>query len=78
MRGPKCFDIDQLAADVHQAYLEYDFEQLEKMWQHKSNVMGAVLTTAPKVGGSNYPRHARPQQGAQFLNSFMLNLCMCA
>ena len=57
MCGPKCFDIDQLAADVHQAYLEYDFEQLEKMWQHKSYVMGDVLTTAPKVGGSNYPRH---------------------
>ena len=27
------------------------------MWQHKSYVMGAVLTTKPKVGGSNYPRH---------------------
>ena len=55
MRGAKRFDIDQL--DVHQAYLEYDSEQLEKIWQHKSYVMGAVLTTAPKVGGSNYPKH---------------------
>ena len=36
MRGAKRFDIDQLVEDVHQAYLEYDSEQLEKMWQHKS------------------------------------------
>ena len=57
MRGVKRFDIDQLVEDVHQAYLEYDSEQLEKMWQHKSYVMGAVLTTAPKAGGSNYPKH---------------------
>jgi hypothetical protein len=27
------------------------------MWQHKSYVMGAVLTTKPTVGGSNYPCH---------------------
>ena len=32
-------------------------EQLEKMWQHKSYVMQAVLETKPKKGGSNYPRH---------------------
>ena len=57
MRGAKRFDVDQLAEDVHQAFLDYDFEQLEKMWQHKSYVMRAVLTTTPKVGGSNYPRH---------------------
>ena len=57
MRGAKKFDIDQLVEDVHQAFLEYDSQQLEKMWQHKSYVMGAVLTTEPKVGGSNYPKH---------------------
>ena len=33
---------------------EYPPEQLEKMWEHKSYVMGAVLKTKPKVGGSNY------------------------
>ena len=32
-------------------------EQLEKMWEYKSYVMGAVLKTKPKIGGSNYPRH---------------------
>ena len=57
MRGAKKFDIDQLVEDVYQAYLEYDPNQLEKMWQHKSYVMGAVLTTKPKAGGSNYPKH---------------------
>ena len=57
MRGAKRFDIDQLVEDVHEAFLEYDSEQLEKMWQHKSYVMRAVLTTKPKAGGSNYPRH---------------------
>jgi hypothetical protein len=45
MRGPKRFDIDQLVDDVKQAFDEYPPEQLEKMWQHKSYVMGAVLTT---------------------------------
>ena len=57
MRGAKKFDIDQLVEDVYQAYLEYDPNQLDKMWQHKSYVMGAVLTTKPKAGGSNYPKH---------------------
>ena len=57
MRGPKRFDIDQLVDDVKQAFDEYPPEQLEKMWKHKSYVMGAVLTTKPKAGGSNYPRH---------------------
>ncbi len=57
MRGAKRFDIDQLVEDVHEAFLEYDSDQLEKMWQHKTYVIGAVLTTAPKVGGSNYPKH---------------------
>ncbi len=57
MRGPKRFDIDQLVEDVMQAFAEYPPEQLEKMWLHKSYVMGAVLTTKPKKGGSNYPRH---------------------
>ena len=57
MRGPRRFDIDQLVADVEQAFKDYPPEQLEKMWVHKSYVMRAVLTTTPKVGGSNYPRH---------------------
>ena len=57
MRGPKKFDIDQLVADVMEAFEEYPPEQLEKMWQHKSYVMRAVLETKPKVGGSNYPKH---------------------
>lgn len=57
MRGPKRFDIDTLVEDVMQAFEDYPPEQLEKMWQHKSYVMGAVLTTKPKAGGSNYPRH---------------------
>ena len=57
MRGPKRFDIDQLVTDVMEAFEEYPPEQLEKMWQHKSYVTGAVLTTQPKAGGSNYPRH---------------------
>ena len=57
MRGPKRFDIDQLVEDVKQAFEEYPPEQLEKMWQHKSYVMGAVLKTKPKAGGSNYPKH---------------------
>ena len=43
MRGAKKFDIDQLVEDVYQAYKEYDPDQLEKLWQHKSYVMGAVL-----------------------------------
>ena len=55
MRGAKKFDIDQLVEDVYQAYREYDPSQLEKRWQHKSYVMGAVLTTKPKAGGSNTP-----------------------
>ena len=57
MSGPKRFDIPTLVEDVMQAFEEYPHEQLEKMWQHKSYVMGAVLTTKPKVGGSNYPKH---------------------
>ena len=57
MRGPKRFDIDQLVTDVMEAFQDYSSDQLEKMWQHKSYVMRAVLTTKPKVGGSNYPRH---------------------
>ena len=57
MRGPRRFDIDTLVKDVMEAFEEYPPEQLEKMWQHKSYVMGAVLTTKPKAGGSNYPRH---------------------
>lgn len=48
MRGPKRFDIPTLVEDVMQAFEDY---------QHKSYVMGAVLTTTPKVGGSNYPKH---------------------
>ena len=43
--------------DVHEAFAEYPPEQLDKMWQHKSYVMRAVLETKPKVGGSNYPKH---------------------
>ena len=54
---PKRFDIDQLVEDVMQAFADYPPEQLEAMWQHKSYVMGAVLETKPKKGGSNYPRH---------------------
>ena len=57
MRGPKRFDIPTLVEDVETALKEYPPEQLEKMWQHKSCVMGAVLTTKPKAGGSNYPCH---------------------
>ena len=57
MRGPKRFDIDTLVEDVYKAFKEYPPEELEKMWQHKSYVMGAVLETKPKKGGSNYPRH---------------------
>ena len=57
MRGPKRFDIDQLVEDVMQAFEDCPPEQLEKMWCHKSYVMGAVLKTEPKPGGSNYPRH---------------------
>ena len=57
MRGVKRFDIDQLVEDVHQAYKEYPPEQIEAMWRHKSYVVGAVLETKPKKGGSNYPRH---------------------
>jgi len=57
MRGLKRFDIDQLVEDVAEAFEDYPPEQIEKMWQHKSYVMGAVLTTKPKVGGSNYPKH---------------------
>ena len=56
MQGPTRFDIDQLVEDVKQAFEAYPPEQLEKMWQHKSYVMGAVLTTKPKVGGSNHAR----------------------
>ena len=40
-----------------QAFEDYPPEQLEKMWEHKSYIMGAVLKTKPKAGGSNYPRH---------------------
>ena len=57
MRGPKKFDIDQLVKDVMQAFQDYPAEELERMWQHKTYVMGAVLDTKPKKGGSNYPRH---------------------
>ena len=57
MKGPRRFDIDQLVADVLEAFEEYPAKQLEKMWQHKSYVMRAVQTTKPKKGGSNYPRH---------------------
>lgn len=57
MRGPKRFDIDQLVKDVMEAFENYPPEQLEQMWEHKSYVMKAVLTTKPKAGGSNYPRH---------------------
>ena len=47
-----------------QAFEDYPADELEKMWQHKSYVMGAVLETKPKKGGSNYPRHATPQSAA--------------
>ena len=57
VRGPQRFDIPTMVEDVMQAFEEYPPEQLEKMWAHKSYVMGAVLKTKPKVGGSNYPRH---------------------
>ena len=57
VRGPRRFDIPTLVADVEEAFKAYDPESLEKMWQHKSYVMGAVLATKPKPGGSNYPRH---------------------
>ena len=60
----KKFDIDQLVEDVMQAFEDYPADELEKMWQHKSYVMGAVLETKPKKGGSNYPRHATPQSAA--------------
>jgi len=66
MRGAKRFDIDQLVEDVYQAYVEYDPDQLEKMWQHKSYVMGAVLTTKPKAGGSNYPKHDPSKKKLKF------------
>ena len=33
MRGPKRFDIDQLVADVEEAFKEYPPGQLEKMWR---------------------------------------------
>ena len=69
-----CVSRGQLAADVHQAFLEYSFEQLEKMWQHKSYIMGAVLTTAPKVGGSNSPRHD-PSKKLKF--STCVERCVC-
>ena len=57
MLGNKRFDIEQLVTDVVEAFHEYPRETLEQMWQHKSYVMRAVLTTHPKVGGSNYPKH---------------------
>ena len=57
MSGPRRFDIPTLVEDVKEEFENYPHEQLEKMWQHKSYVMGAVLRTKPKVGGSNYPRH---------------------
>jgi hypothetical protein len=57
MKGPKKFDINQLVLDVKEAFEEYPAEELEKMWQHKSYVMKAVLKTKPKAGGSNYPKH---------------------
>ena len=47
----------QLVKDVMQAFQDCPAEELERMWQHKSYVMGAVLETKPKKGGSNYPRH---------------------
>ena len=56
-RGPKRFDVEQLVDDVYEAFKEYPPDQIEKMWRHKSYVMGAVLETKPKKGGSNYPRH---------------------
>ena len=36
------------------------------MWQHKSYVMGAVLTTKPKAGGSNYPKHDPSKKKLKF------------
>lgn len=57
MSGPKRFDIPTLVEDVMEAFKEYPPEQLDKMWEHKSYVMRAVLATKPKPGGSNYPRH---------------------
>jgi len=57
MKGPKRFDIPTLVDDVMEAFEQYPPEQLEKMWEHKSYVLCAVLKTKPKVGGSNYPKH---------------------
>ena len=57
MKGPKRFDIPTLVDDVMEAFEQYPPEQLEKMWEHKSYVLRAVLMTKPKVGGSNYPKH---------------------
>ena len=53
MRGPKRFDIQTLVEDVKQAFEEYPPEQLEKMWAHKSYIMGAVLKTKPKRGADD-------------------------
>lgn len=67
MRGPQRFDIPTLVDDVQQAFKDYPPEQLEKMWQHKSYVMEAVLKTKPKKGGNNYPKHdPKKRRGALF------------
>ena len=52
------FTISRQAVAEHLKNADWNVRaQLEKMWQHKSYVMRAVLETKPKVGGSNYPKH---------------------
>ena len=65
VRGPRRFDIPTLVADVEEAFKAYDPESLEKMWQHKSYVMGAVLATKPNQAWrvelpSSQPRKTGP------------------
>ena len=63
--------VEQLVEDVHREFAEYPPEQLEKMWQHKSYVMGAVLETQPQGDGA---MKRRPTKGRRLPTVAISNL----
>ena len=81
MKGKKRFDIDQLVKDVMEAFEDYPPEQLEKMWQHKSYVMRAVLTTQPNFGWRLELPASRPPKAPSLERAeghHMRVFCLCA
>ena len=59
-RGRRTFDIEQLVADVEQAFKEYPSEKLDKMW---STLESNCLKIIKAKGGNDYDQPA-PHHGS--------------